>query len=116
MEVGSLDRLNTIMQSLNDWTEELTFQGYPVAACLLAMANLELRMKKHDISESEFNALCVALEINRVTASAELKQTYPRRELRPTTSHAGRSVDSSNRQAQHQPAASTNFIREPDFQ
>lgn len=112
MEVGSLDRLNMIMLSLSDWTEELRIQGYPAAARLLAMANLELRLKTHNISESEFQALCATLETNR--AAARLKQSYPRRGLRQKTSQAGRRVDSPGQQTQHQPAATKGYAREPD--
>jgi hypothetical protein len=116
MEIGSADRLNTIMMSLSDWTEELRIQGYPAAARLLAMANLELRMKRHNISDSEFQALCATLETNRGATSNDLKQSYPRRELRRSTAHNGRADEPSDRQKQHQAATTTSYARETDFQ
>ncbi|MBI4273675.1 MAG: hypothetical protein HY659_03100 [Rhizobiales bacterium] len=114
MEIGSVDRLNTIMMSLSDWSEELRIQGYPIAARLLAMANLELRMKRHNISDSDFQALCATLDINRIATNGE-KLSYPRRGLRRSTAHHGRADESSDRQIQHQAAAATSHARETDF-
>jgi hypothetical protein len=62
MEVKTTNDLENIMRSLDDHIAATKMRGLEVAAQLLAMAKLELQIAAHQISTSEFQEFCSALE------------------------------------------------------
>lgn len=62
MESSTLKQLNSVLQSICEGSEYLRACKYDCAASLLEMAQLELRMKIHDVSEAEFKQFCGVME------------------------------------------------------
>ena len=61
MAAMSNDRLDRLLVDLEGWKEELKSGGYGLAAQLLAMTIMELRISFHGISDDEFKAFCCVL-------------------------------------------------------
>lgn len=61
-----MKRLEEVLRSISEAIEVVRVCKCDSAAALLEMAELELRMKIHDLSEAELSAFCHELE-NRVT-------------------------------------------------
>lgn len=61
-----MKRLEEVLRSISEGIEVVRACKCESAAALLEMAELELRMKIHDISEAELSAFCHELE-NRAT-------------------------------------------------
>jgi hypothetical protein len=62
MEAKTTNDVENIILSLDDHIAVTKARGLEVAARLLAMAKLELQIATHQISTSEFQEFCSALE------------------------------------------------------
>lgn len=71
MQPSRTERLNGIVAALSEYISEVRSYDMPQTAVLLDMAKLDLQTRIHAISDSEFRALCEAIECRRQRLPAE---------------------------------------------
>ena len=73
-----MKRLEDALRSVSEAIEVVRLCKCDSAAALLEMAELELRMKVHDISEAELSAFCHELENRSHPRSAQVIPLRPK--------------------------------------
>jgi hypothetical protein len=63
-------RLDELMSQLDEAGRELRSAGYKLSSELIAMASLQIRVERHQITDQELSAFCELIEARMSSAAA----------------------------------------------